>query len=85
MRSDQSYGSLVDPLGNVNRSTVDSIFAEFDQDGSGQIDYGELQGLLIGLELNGPTGSPGTPAAGTSQLKATESVDYWMKVCTWPC
>ncbi|KIY94309.1 hypothetical protein MNEG_13654 [Monoraphidium neglectum] len=47
------FGSLVDPSGRVNRSTLRVLFDEFDTDSSGTIDAGEVQALLLGLRLGG--------------------------------
>ncbi|KAI8469986.1 MAG: hypothetical protein J3K34DRAFT_422230 [Monoraphidium minutum] len=44
-------GSLVDPSGRINRSTLRQLFDEFDVDGSGSIDAAEVRALLRGLQL----------------------------------
>eukprot|EP00775_Hariotina_reticulata_P009910 gene9910-10066_t len=73
VRSNERYGSLVDPTGRLNPETVRSIFDEFDEDKSGAIDTKEVQGLLLGLQLAG--GRPG----GSGLTVDKDTLDYWMK------
>ena len=65
----QRYGSLVDPLGEVDSVVVRSIFDEFDTNQSGTIEGKELQGLLLGLQLGGADGKVDK-----------ETMDFWVKV-----
>jgi hypothetical protein len=86
----QRYGSLVDATGQVNPTVMRSIFDEFDHDRSGSIEAGELQGLLMGLQLGsvsydgGHGGAPGGAAAAAAATPGggvdKETVDYWMNV-----
>lgn len=78
LRSTEMYGSsLVDPLGRLNVSTARTIFDEFDKDNSGAIDSMEVQGLLMGLQLAGPSGSgSGSTSAGEVDK---DTLEYWFK------
>ncbi|WIA37902.1 hypothetical protein OEZ86_001279 [Tetradesmus obliquus] len=69
LRSSERYGSLVDWRGRLDPVTVRSIFDEFDTDHSGAIDKGEVQGLLLGLQL----------AGGSTEVPDQDTMDYWMK------
>jgi len=64
-------GSLVDPAtGRVNRNTLKNIFDEFDTDSNGTIDAGEVQALMLGLQLS--SSSADGPLAADR-----ETIDTW--------
>jgi hypothetical protein len=63
-------GALVDPYGRVNKATLRTIFDEFDSDGSGSIDAGEVAALMVGLRLSS--------SEGLAPDKAT--IDTWFAV-----